>query len=480
MNLTEWCNLDEQIYMAQGNEQYNQYAGLPHSENVMKTLAELRVLNTKIFLQEFREPRRLLLSSLESMADAEAKELELEMFRLRNTEVKSDEQEFNGKPVNWSSWRQFNAAESDWRKRKQVYDELMSKSSAITKVIASRFRKMKETYNRYGLDPLDSYLENEGLTERQLVELVMKLGASVRKSFSEKLHEFAREILGREAEYFDDFYFFRNKVYAPLDLIFKKVNPLQEVKKTLRDLGFDESRIRFDTEDRQNKYPSPICFFVHVPNDIRVLYKTESPYFDLGACFHETGHAAHATSIDPGLEYWNRYGFSMGVAEIFSIFLENIVSEPRFLSRRLGLRQEEADDLLRRKTFMEMFFLTFYTANSLMKIEFWRKGLTMEQADEVYGKLALEYTGLEIPGRYWQLHHILPEFIMYVPSYMIAAVRAVELAEKLRDEFGEEWWNTKGAGEYLRDIMRPGALIDTSKFSKLDTATYLKQILVNA
>ena len=28
---------------------------------------------------------------------------------------------------------------------------------------------------------------------------------------------------------------------------------------------------------------------------LRILYKRESPYFDFQACFHETGHAMHAS-----------------------------------------------------------------------------------------------------------------------------------------------------------------------------------------
>ena len=87
---------------------------------------------------------------------------------------------------------------------------------------------------------------------------------------------------------------------------FSGIDPLLEVKKTLELMQFDLSKINFDVDNRKNKYPSPICFFIQVPNDIRILYKTESPYFDLQGCFHETGHAIHATSIDPSLEYWNR------------------------------------------------------------------------------------------------------------------------------------------------------------------------------
>ena len=62
-------------------------------------------------------------------------------------------------------------------------------------------------------------------------------------------------------------------------------------------------KISYDSEDRKNKYPSPICFFIHIPSDIRILYREESPYFDFQRCFHESEHAMHATSINPSLEY---------------------------------------------------------------------------------------------------------------------------------------------------------------------------------
>ena len=32
-----------------------------------------------------------------------------------------------------------------------------------------------------------------------------------------------------------------------------------------------------------------------------------------------------------------------------------------------------------------------------------------------------------MPGQYWMLRHIMPESIMCVPSYLLAAVRAAEL-----------------------------------------------------
>jgi hypothetical protein len=64
-----------------------------------------------------------------------------------------------------------------------------------------------------------------------------------------------------------------------------------------------------------------------------------------------------------------------------------------------------------------------------------------------------EYTGFETSGEYWMLHHILPEAIMYVLSYLLAAVRAAELDYYLQDKFGGKWWNEVSVGKYMREIM---------------------------
>ena len=146
------------------------------------------------------------------------------------------------------------------------------------------------------------------------------MGKKAKKPFREALTEVSKAVLNIQPKYYDYFYFFRNKVYSDIERNFSGIDPVNEVKKTLTNINFDLSKIHFDTEDRKDKYPSPICFFVRIPDDIRVLYKRESPIFDFQACFHETGHAMHASSVDPNMEYWNKYKISMGIAEIFSTF----------------------------------------------------------------------------------------------------------------------------------------------------------------
>jgi hypothetical protein len=479
MNLEQWCQLDERIYIAEMDERYKQHAGLKYSERVVEQLAEMRAVGAKTFLGSFSQPRELFLSSLENIADSSTKKLELELYNLRNKKIVSSRQRFGGAPVNWSTWRQFNSAQKDPAKRKQVFDEFISRTRHISPVIKQRFDQMGKIYGEYSgrkLGPLDGYLENEKVSHSQLIDFVKSMGRQAKKPFREALAIMSKKVLGREAEYYDDFYFFRNRVYADLEKEFAGVNPPEQVKHTLAAMQFNLSSIHFDTENRKNKYPSPICFFVQVPGDIRVLYKSESPYFDLQGCYHEMGHAAHASSISPRAQYWDRYGFSMGVAEIFSIFLERLTKNRKYLSS-LGVRDDKVlEEIEARNRFMELFFVAFYTANSLMKTEFWHKKLSMEKASDLYAKLIKEYTGLEVPGQYWMLHHILPDAVMYVPSYLMAAVRAAELDSHLQGRFGEEWWTQTAAGGYIREIMEPGAGIDLSRFSRLDSSLFMNEI----
>lgn len=479
MNLEQWCLLDERIYIAEMDERYKQHAGLQYNERVIEQLAEMRSLSAKTFLGSFSQPRELFLSSLENIADSSTKKLELKLYNLRNQKIVSSRHRFGGAPVNWSTWRQFNSAQKDPTKRKQVFDEFISKTRHISPVVKERFDQIGKIYGEYShrkLSPLDGYLENEKVSYSQLINFVKSMGRQAKKPFQEALAAMSKKVLGREAEYYDDFYFFRNMVYADLKKEFGGVNPPEQVTRTLAAMQFNLSSIHIDTEDRKNKYPSPICFFVQVPTDIRVLYKSESPYFDLQGCYHEMGHAVHASSISPRVEYWNRYSFSMGIAEIFSIFLERLTKNRKYLSS-LGIRDSRVlEEIEAKNKFMELFFITFYTANSLMKAEFWRKKLSMEKASDLYAKLIKEYTGLEMPGQYWMLHHILPDAIMYVSSYLMAAVRAAELDSHLKGRFGEEWWAQTAVGGYIREIMEPGAGIDLSRFSKLDRSLFMNEI----
>jgi hypothetical protein len=186
----------------------------------------------------------------------------------------------------------------------------------------------------------------------------------------------------------------------------------------------------------------------------------------------------HAISVDANNSYWEKYRIPMGIAEIFSTFLERLTKSSNYIRSLLGSNKDEKviNKIISGNHFMELFFVTFYTANSLMKLEYWKNNLSIDQACETYSRMIKEYTGFEITGEYWLLHHILPESIMYVPSYLLAAVRAAELDTYMKNRFGDKWWGEKESGRNLREIMKPGANIDLSIFSNLDSRIFINEI----
>jgi hypothetical protein len=489
MNFKQWCRLDEMLYVCQTDEECKQYAGLDHDEGLIVQLAEMKRQNSKTYIDFFpNQDDALFLGAVEDIAYSKTKTLELEIHRLRNTDIVSANHKFNGVPVNWSTWRQFNSYEKEDSKRQEVFDEFIEKTQKISPIVESRFSLINQTYIEYSnmaesnleysLTPITAYMANENFKHDSLMEFVKSLGEKAKVPFRKTLLDRSNELLKRHPEYYDDFYFFRNRIYSGIEGAFASLNPVDEAKRILKSMNFDLSNIQFDTENRKGKYPSPICFFVEIPSDIRVLYKSESPYFDFQGCLHETGHAIHATSIDGSRSYADKYRISMGIAEIFSMFVERLSRNPSYLkSLRPRVKSDiQIDQIIAKNDFMDLFFITFYTANTLMKIEYWEKGLTIDGASDLYSRLIREYLGFDMPGEYWLLHHILPEAIMYVPSYLVAAVRAFELERYIMAKFGETWWKEKEAGAELRDIMNPGAKLDLAIFSRLDTDGYLKEL----
>ena len=75
MNLEQWCKIDESISIAENDEQYKHYAGFDYNEKLMEHLTELRLSNSKIFIEHMANPTTLLLGAIEETAYSKIKAL---------------------------------------------------------------------------------------------------------------------------------------------------------------------------------------------------------------------------------------------------------------------------------------------------------------------------------------------------------------------------------------------------------------------
>ncbi|MCR4433884.1 MAG: hypothetical protein NUV70_07535 [Caldiserica bacterium] len=474
LELTEL--LEKQVVILEG-ERANQYSGFSYSEESMdKASREIEKISNQI-LAEFppeSQPSSLFFALITMANQSRYTELENEIYRLRNEAVKV---EIDGETVNLSNWRRFNAQHLlDKEKRKRAFDGLMEKARALTPILDERFALSRKLFAAYNLDPLKTYIVEERLSLLKLKELVEGLALKAKPLFLELGDRYAREILGKPLEYYDDMYVFRSFIFEPVDPYFK-FNFEEKLLPIYHRLGFQTERILIDGEARPGKHASPVCFAVQVPSDVRVLYQPTSPVSDYMSFSHEMGHALHFSHIDQNRPFWDRYLIANGIAEVFSTLFESLSITPEFLVEEIGVQRDVALELYRRNQFMQLYFLVFYGVNSMLKIKFWEERLTMERADQVYAEYAEKYMGLPLPGIYWETHHVASMFDMYTPSYLLAQIRMEEMVLKLEEQFGKKWWKNSTSGAYIKGHILPGGAIDLESFSQLNEGPFWRKIV---
>jgi hypothetical protein len=478
-SLDSWTKEAESIETAKNLLYFKQLVGLKYDKRRLASLeSETRTHYTRYLRSHGREdgPRGLFLMAVGAVGMAVTFKQLLRLQEAKATKVVSREFKFGGAPVNWGSWRQFAATTDDSAARKAVFDDFIQKSSVLAPLVQKRFEAYRALLSQFGTDPLSAYLEHEGVSYDGLMSMVQRLGELAKAPFRDSLARYSHEIIGRPADYYDDYYFFRNRVFRRYATrLPTKEKPIAKIVKTMKHMGLDASKIVVDDADRPGKNASAFCSGIKIPTDVRISYRKANPFEDFSSVFHEFGHGIHFSSIDPRASFFDRYGVANGVAEIFSIFFEGLMHERPFLTSELGLPEDVAHDILERYRFNSLFFATFYAANSTMKLRYWHESPPFEALDGLYADLTERFMGIRYPGAYWKLHHVMPDYILYSPSYLIAAVRALELRNALAARFGEAYWRERESGRAVLELMRPGQSLDLG-FSRLDEAAYVKSL----
>ncbi len=471
MDLRRWCEKAEELSARMSEEKFNMKSGLEYSKDDIDRLSKEIGEHSLLFLKNFKEPRILVSDCMGEVADSESLPPHLKLISIRNQKVRSSKHKFNGKYVTWNGLDPFLQSIPDAKTRKEVSDEFLSKVPLLTPHVSEFMTKGKEVFGRYGTSVLDNYLEDEEVSLKGLKRLIKDVGKESSKLFKGRLVEF-EEIVGKPLEYYDSYSLIHALLFKDLNQRVK-VDPVKAVVKTLKDMGLDATKVKVDGEYRENKIPIAWCFSIRVPDDVRIGYMRTAPLRDLEVVFHEFGHGIHFSTIKSDLPYWTRYMVSMGIAETFSTLLEGLTNKRDYLGQHVS--EQVAEEIENGYRLLKTLSTTSLCVKALTKIGFWERGLTMEETDKLYGELCGKYLGLEVPEKSWQLNGIMTDYLLYMPSYLIAEVRAAELESLLTDSAGEKWWEEEKAGGVLRGFMSAGADMDTS-FSKLDPKPFLKRL----
>lgn len=220
----------------------------------------------------------------------------------------------------------------------------------------------------------------------------------------------------------------------------------------------EQSNIQLDTESRPSKSPRAFCATPRVPYEVHLVVPPIGGREDYAALFHEAGHAEHYGCTDADLAFEFRHLGDNGVTESFAFLLEGLTSDPGWLDTVLDLG--EAGEAVEHARAVKLIMLRRYSAKIAYEVELHGPDADLEAMPERYSALLAERVGVPWPAESW-LSDVDPGF--YVACYLRAWALEVSWRRALRERFGERWFESREAGEWLRGLWAQGQRLDAEQ-----------------
>jgi hypothetical protein len=245
---------------------------------------------------------------------------------------------------------------------------------------------------------------------------------------------------------------------AHLDELFPSDRMVAALRESLTGLGIDldtQSNVILDTEPRPTKSPRAFCSTPRIPQEVYLVLPPVGGREDYAALFHEAGHAEHYGCTDAALEFEFRHLGDNAVTESFAFLLEGLTANPEWLAAVVGA--DTATAAMEHARAARLVYLRRYSAKIAYEIELHGPGADLGAMPGRYAEVLGERIGVEWPRETW-LADVDPGF--YVACYLRAWALEVEWRAELSERFGEGWFSTREAGDWLRGTWAQGQRLD--------------------
>jgi hypothetical protein len=229
---------------------------------------------------------------------------------------------------------------------------------------------------------------------------------------------------------------------------------------TVAGLGIDlagQRNVHLDTEPRPTKSPRAFCATPRVPEEVYLVISPVGGRDDFEALFHEGGHVEHYAHVDAGISFEDRRLGDNSVTESFAFLFEHLTEDREWLAARLGVAEPEP--VLDHARAVKLVMLRRYAAKIAYELEL-HSGGPLDAMQSRYVELLSGSTRVAWPGESW-LSDVDPGF--YVACYLRAWALETTWRRALRNRFGERWFESREAGEWLRGLWRLGQRLDATE-----------------
>jgi hypothetical protein len=237
------------------------------------------------------------------------------------------------------------------------------------------------------------------------------------------------------------------------DESFPSDSMLAALEATLRELGIDlasQENVHLDLEQRPSKSPRAFCSPIEVPDKVMLVIQPIGGRDDWEALFHEAGHTEHYAHTSRDLPLEARRLGDMAVTEGWAMLMQHLVTEPRWLQRRLDVPR--VDQLANEGAASLLYFVRRYSAKLLYEIEFFQAEDPSAMEDRYVELLSEAYRFPAAPENYLSDN----DGSFYVSGYLRSWAFEAQLREFLRGEFGNDWFARREAGDLLRELWSLG------------------------
>jgi hypothetical protein len=246
-----------------------------------------------------------------------------------------------------------------------------------------------------------------------------------------------------------------------LDDAFPAERLIPAFEETLAGLGIDlqaQPNVHLDTESRPTKSPRAFCSTPKVPGEIYLVISPHGGRDDYGALFHEGGHTEHYANTTAELPFEFRQLGDNSVTESFAFLLELVASDPLWLAERLGVGAPEP--AVEHTRAFRLVMMRRYAAKLAYELELHGPSADLTAMPARYSELLGEAVRVPWPRASWMAD---VDDGFYAACYLRAWALETHWRAALQDRFGERWFQSPEAGEWLRALWSHGQRLNADE-----------------
>lgn len=377
--------------------------------------------------------------------------------RISATEAKA-EIEVDGKKVPFRYSAVIQANEPDHGKRMAIDDAREAIYDVLNPMLRERLDRSYEIARSFGYDNYVAMcMDMSGIDLHALKFQMQNVLHRTDRLYTRYFRNMCKDILGlslSEVRAGDIGYLFRVKEF---DRFFAQDKMMGVLNSTLSGMEMqvgEGSNIHMDTEVREKKTPRAFCCPIKVPDDVVLCIMPKGGMDDYRALLHEMGHAQHFGNVSSRMAMEFKYMGDNSVTEAYAMLFEHLTGNKYWLEQQFDMTGSDVSRMTQFQAFQTLYMVRRYAAKLLYEIELHSGAADPEKQ---YARILGDALKFQHPEKRY-LYDLDSEF--YSACYLRAWMLEVQIRNMLSDQFGNTWWTSRAAGDYLRSLWSTGQKYD--------------------